>query len=357
MPKASKTLSLQEQADKLKIANRMFAQKKDFVGEKVDFGLIGQIVYWNDETNHGYIRTRDMDDSDDSYFCRGADFCNQCGKKDIVKFDVWENYQTRKQKAVNVEALQRATTVIATDEIGTMVRCFGLCKKGIIEGSDGKEYRCSEDDFEQGSFPPRGARVCFDIARDNWTLRDTAVNIRSAPAKIVRHVHLAGVEGRVVKLGHSFGFVSTALCDKDIYFNGTELVRVHMQHIQYRHRIICDVIMEEDGLLTAENINMHRDKVQKIEPAARDTAKKAPAVDDAVKKVPAVDDDCASTSTKAATDLPEATFEPINSEVRKLTKKLREIEVLEGRQVLDQLQQAKVAMKHEYQKRLKRLTA
>merc|ERR1712080_527484 len=122
-----------------------------------------------------------------------------------------------------------------------------------------------------------------------------------------------------------------------------------MQNIDYRDRIICDVMMEEDGSFTAENINLYVD-FKKVNPTAlKDTVKKVPVDDDVVKKVPTVDDDCASTSTKAATDLPEATHEPVNPELRKLSKKLREIDALEGRQDLDQLQQAKVALKHDYQ--------
>jgi len=298
---------------------------------KVAFGLVGQIVFWNDKENFGFIRTREMSDSDDSYKCYGSAFVNRCGKKDIVKFDVWENYQTEKKKAVNVRFHQPATR---------------------------------------------------------------AADIRNATdiLHVPRHVHLAGVDGWVVTLSHSCGFVSTKLFDNDIYFNSTELTRVRMQEIRHRDRITFDVIMEEDGKLTAENINLHTDLVKirqlvaeanqvvadfeahkcgdkkaevptvsvceagKKVPAVDNvnTVKKVPAVDDTIKKVPALDDDCAST---AASDLPEATPEPNSSEVRKLQKKLREIRVLEGRHDLDQLQQSKVANKFEYERRLERLTA
>lgn len=355
MPKASKFLSSEEKEKKLEVARQMFSQKKDFVGEKIAFGSVGQIVFWNEEKNFGFIRTHDMKDSDDSFYCHGSAFLNQCGNKDIVKFDVWENYQTKKQKAVNVRFLQQGTSVIATDEIGTMSKWFGLCQKGIIKSSDDQEYRCSAEDFEQGDFP-RGSRVCFNIMKDNWTSHCRAVNIRNA--KIARHVHRAGVEGTIVKLTRSCGFVSTKLCDEDIYFNGRELTRLHMKDIRYRDRITFNMIMEENGSLTAEDIDLHVDTAktrQLVKEAqllvADSSANKVP--DDTVKK-PAVDDDCAST---AASEVPHAAPEPINQELRKLSKKLREICDLEGRRDLDQLQQAKVAKKQEYQQRLDELTA
>jgi cold shock CspA family protein len=362
MPQLSK---IQEQEKFLKVSRQMFSQKKDFVGEEVEFGLVGQIVFWNEEKNFGFIRTRDMDSSDESYYCHGSTFVNLCGVKDIVKFDVWQNYNTGRQKAINVRFEHPATTKIAEDKIGTLTRWFGLSQKGIIN-SDGKEYRCSLDDFEQRSVPSCNSRVCFDIIKDNWNSTETKVHSNAANIrveKIVRHIHHAGAEGRVVKLSRSYGFVSTKLCDHDIYFNSTELTRVHMQDIHYNDRIIFDAIMEEDGSLTAENINMCKTRQLVAEArqlvadfssgAVDDTAKKVPAKS-SVKKELAVADDCAST---AASDLPEATPELINAELRKLSKKLREIRGLEGRHDLDQLQQAKVAKKQEYQQLLERLTA
>merc|ERR1712100_242540 len=125
-----------------------------------------------------------------------------------------------------------------------------------------------------------------------------------------------------------------------------------MQNIRHNHRVIFDVIMNEDGSLTAENINAHIDTVR-VSQAAKTS--KLHATDDIVKKGSAMDDECASISTKATT-VPEATPEPVNPELRKLTKKLREIEELEGRQGLNESQRAKVAMKQEFQERLKKLT-
>lgn len=293
----------------MNISRRMFSQKADFAGEKVGFRLVGQIVSWNHEKNFGFIHT-----PDDSYYCHGSGFQNQCREKDIVKFDVWENFKNQSQKAVNVCFMEPGTSVIGTNKIGTMTKWFYASQKGVVCGSDGKEYRCSVEDFEQGDFP-RGSRVCFDIIKDNWNSTETravcrAVNIRNA--KIARHVHLAGVEGQVVKLARSHGFVSTKLCDQDIYFNERELTRLHMQEVRHRDRITFDVIMEENGSLTAENINMHIDvaksrqqlaKTRQLVAEARhmvadfSSGKKVLAVDDAVKNVSAAqEDDCASTA-------------------------------------------------------------
>merc|ERR1712224_614980 len=90
---------------------------------------------------------------------------------------------------------------------------------------------------------------------------------------------------------------------------------------------------------------------------------KMPSADETIKRVSAVaaDDDCAST---AASELPEPAPEvpepapevTIDAELRKLSKKLREIRGLEGRPNLDPSQRAKVAKKREYQQLLEKLT-
>merc|ERR1712072_938731 len=102
-------------------------------------------------------------------------------------------------------------------------------------------------------------------------------------------------------------------------------------------------IMEEDGRLTAEDIDLHSDLVQTRQLVAA-----------TVEKVPAVDDDAST----AASDLPEAPAPvpaEVAAEVRKLEKKLREIRDLEGQHDLDQFQRAKVANKQEYKRRLEAL--
>jgi cold shock CspA family protein len=354
MVKASKIPSSQEKETHLGVARRMFAQKWDYVapkGEKVAFGLVGQIVKWNNEKNFGFIRTRDMKD----YYCHGSAFLNECGEKDIVKFDVWENFETEQQKAVNVCKHQSAastTSVISTGKIGRLTKWFDLTQKGIIQVSDATEYRCNWEDFKQ--YFPCGSTVCFDIIKDNWTSTEAAVNIR----KVARHLHHEGVVGRVLKLTRSGGWVSTQVCDSDIYFDGRELARVHMNNIRQRDRITFNVIMEEDGRLTATDINLHSDLVQTrqmVSEAKQLTADFDSAVASTVKKVTAVVDDCAST---AASDLPEAPAPvptEVAAEVRKLEKKLREIRDLEGRHDLDQFQHAKVANKQAYQRRLEPL--
>jgi len=65
-------------------------------------------------------------------------------------------------------------------------------------------------------------------------------------------------------------------------------------------------------------------------------------------------DDSACASTDAGS---EATAEFVNPEVRKLQKKLREIDALVGRQDLELNQQAKVEKREEFQKRLNHLMA
>merc|ERR1712100_613161 len=116
--------------------------------------------------------------------------------------------------------------------------------------------------------------------------------------------------------------------------------------------------MEEDGRLTAEDINLHSDLVQTrqlVGEAKQLVADFDSAVASIAKKAPAVDDDCAST---AASDLPGAPAlvpAEVAAEVRKLEKKLREIHALEGRNDLDKLQEAKVANKEEYNRRLESL--
>jgi len=68
-------------------------------------------------------------------------------------------------------------------------------------------------------------------------------------------------------------------------------------------------------------------------------------------KVAAVDDSvCASTDAGT-----EAAPEPVNPEVRKLLKKLREIDALVGRVDLDANQQAKIEKREGFQKRLERV--
>jgi cold shock CspA family protein len=298
----------------------MFGEKKDPSGEKVESELVGQLDFWDEKKEFGFIQTHQ-----DRFYCHGSAFRTHCGVKDIVKFDVWENFKTGSQKAINVKAHKPAFTVTTTDEIGTIARQPQPSRKGLVQGRGHQMYGCTWDDFEQGSFP-LGGRVRFDIFADNWTGDCRAVNIRNA-----KTVMISGVEGKVVKLGHSYGFVSTGFCDKDLHFNWSDI----KDSINCHSRVICDV-MEEDGALTAANIQLWR-----------------PAIDTVTEKKPAVDDDCASTSTKAATDLSEAKCDPITPEMRKLLKKLREIDALEGRSDLDPLQTAKVAMKKEYQKCLR----
>jgi len=348
---SSKILSSQQQQQNLNIAWRMFAQKNDPRGEKVAFGVVGQVVSWNSEKNYGFIRTRDMKD----YYYHGSAVLTRFDTEDIVKFDVWESFETEKQKAVNVCKHQPATSEIAKDKVGILTKWFGLSQKGIIKVSDATEYRCNAKDFEKGFEPPCGSPVCFDIHKDNWTSTDRAVNIRKAAAQ---HLHHEGVDGRVVKLTRSCGWVSTNVCGGDIYFDGRELARVRMNDIRQGDRITLNVTMEEDGRLTAEDINLHSDLVQTrqlVAGAKQLAADLDAAVASAAKKGLAVVDDSAST---AASDLPEAPT-PVSAEVvaevRKLEKKLREIHALEGRHDLDQFQKAKVANKQEYKQRLELL--
>jgi cold shock CspA family protein len=302
MPKASKFSSLEQQKN-LKVAQQMFSQKKDFAGEKSEIGLVGQIVYWDVDKDFGFIRTPDRDASDD-FYCRGQDFLTACVQTDIVKFDVWENHRTGSRKAVNVTFHCSANKIIASDQSGFVNRWGYNSRRGVIKGSDGQEYACAEKDFQQGSCS-RGDRVCFDVMEDFLTSRLAATNIR----KPVRHVHLAGAEGRLVHLGPSFGFVSTKHCDKDVYFNARELTRVTMEDIHLHQNVMFHVIMEEDGSFTAENINMQFDMVKKSEPTACDADETVSVTDDISKKTPAVDDDSASTA--AATDVPDVQVEAL----------------------------------------------
>jgi cold shock CspA family protein len=277
MPSAS--ASLKQQQAYLAIAQRMF--KKDPVGEKVDSELVGQLDFWDDAKNFGFIRTRD-----EKFYCHGSAFSKPCAVKEMVKFDVWENLHTGSQKAINVKASdQPPFTVIARDRTGTIVRWLSDTK-GIIKEAPYMTYTCTEDDFEEGLWKRTNLRdrVRFDIVEDYLTGRARAINIRST-----KTVYLSEVEGRVVKLANSYGFVSLyALGDKpdavkDLHFNCKELKETD---ITWHSRIICDVI-ESDGALTAANLRLWR-----------------PALDTVDVKAPAVDDDSASTSTKAATDVP-----------------------------------------------------
>jgi cold shock CspA family protein len=312
--------------------------------------VVGQLVFWDTEKNFGFIRTPDMRASDESFFCHGSDFLTECGTKDIVKFDVWENFETESQKAVNVSSHQPATKIVATDQIGILKRWGFNARRGVIQGSDGQEYACELKSFQEEP-STRGITVCFDSVEDFMTSRLAAVNIRLP----VKHIHLAGVEGRIVHLGGWFGFVSTKHCEKDIYFNARELIRITMQDIQLHRRVIFDVIMEEDGSFTAENIGVQVDS----KPPLCDVDLKGMSVaDDMSKKVPAVDDD--SASTVAATDVMEAHVDrlfAVSPEQRKLEKKLREIAALEGRQDLDPSQRKKVAMKQTYVALLQKISS
>jgi cold shock CspA family protein len=341
MFKVSKKVAVSEQQEYLKIGQQMF--KKEPKGDKVLREMLGQLVFWNTQKKFGFIRTPDMQASDESFFCHGSDFLTQCGSRDVVKFDVWENFETKSQKAVNVSFHQSAMQTMATDEIGVLKRWWCNAKRGVVQGSDGQEYACELKNFEEE--PSKWDTVCFDVAEDFMTSRLAAVHIR----RPVKHAHLEGVEGRIAHLGGWFGFISTKHCEKDVYFSGREWTRVTMQNIQLHHQVIFDVIMEEDGSFTAEHIVARLDS----QPAACDLnlidKVVSPADDLAKKTAAAVHDDSASTA--AATDIVESQVEclfAVNPEQRKLEKKLREIAVLEGRRDLDSLQQKKVKMKQTY---------
>lgn len=171
-------LSMKEQERYLAIAQNMF--RKEPKGQIVLSEMVGQLDFWNEDKDSGFIKTWDQERKTygERFYCHGSAFSTRCAVKDIVRFDVWENVDTHSRKAVNVETHRPAFTEVSKGETGTLVRLFPGSGKGLIRGPSGQTFRCSEDDFDETVLA--GDRVQFDSIKDNFTDEFRAVKIRSA---------------------------------------------------------------------------------------------------------------------------------------------------------------------------------
>lgn len=181
--RAALTLAMQQNAEKqqarkqqekkdqqvraLEVSRSMFSSWRP--GSVVKSNLLGQLDFWDEDKAFGFIRT--PNNEYERVFCHTSDFSEECNVNDFVKFDVWRSKGSGKLSAINVTRQPCDCIVLAEDQIGTLERPYAL-----IRGAHGQAFRCSEADFEDGSFR-RKDDVRFDGV---WDGRFKAVNIRHA---------------------------------------------------------------------------------------------------------------------------------------------------------------------------------
>lgn len=223
-------LTAKEQQRALEVAHKMLQRERP-VSEFIGHGVLGRVRRWNVDRAFGFIEIHYSEDIqiESWIFCHASECDVALQEEDVVVFDI-----VRGQSGFQAERVRRCKrSTVLKDQMGHFQRWF---PRPLIMDSDGNMIRCSEDDFCDTKIYPNDP-VVFDLEKDVWTGKSrVARRVRPSDSETIEAFELSG---RIVRWTGSFGFVSTDIYEKDLYFHLEDTIMD--KDIRVGKRVVFDV--------------------------------------------------------------------------------------------------------------------